>query len=307
MLYNTPLRLDTIAAYHRLMRLPAPEHPLISVIRFEDIRRQSGPQPPGIVNDFYCIALKRTFNARMRYGQQDVDFDAGVLLFLAPGQVIAFRDTPENDDFRHTDWLLMIHPDFLWNTSLTTRIGQYDYFDYSVHEALHLSEKEEHLVIGTMGQIAHEYRSNLDRYSKAVIIAQLELLLTYAERFYQQQFLTREKVHYDLLICLETLLTDYLRSEALTHRGLPTVSYVAEALHLSPSYLSCLLTGLTGQSTQQYIHDKLIALAKEKLTTTSLTVSEIAFDLGFEHPQSFSKLFKSNTAVSPLAFRQSFN
>ena len=303
---TAPLQIDSIAAYHRLVGLPAPEHPLVSVVRFEDIRRNGRKPPSGIVNGFYSIALKRNFNARLRYGQQDIDFDAGVLLFIAPGQVITTHGA-EEADFRHTGWLLMLHPDLLWNTALARKIGRYEFFGYQVNEALHLSDKEEQVLVATLQQITHEYRGNLDRFSKDVIIAHVELLLTYAERFYQRQFITREKAHHDVLIRLDELLTACFREETPGERGIPTVAYVADALHLSPNYLSRLLSGLTGRTTQQFIHDKLIGLAKERLSTTRLSVTEIAYGLGFEHPQSFSKLFKAKTEVSPLEFRQSFN
>ncbi|HLZ16533.1 MAG TPA: helix-turn-helix transcriptional regulator, partial [Cyclobacteriaceae bacterium] len=183
----------------------------------------------------------------------------------------------------------------------------YEYFGYSVHEALFLSEKEEATIISIMQNILQEYQANIDKFSQGIIIAQLELLFSYAERFYHRQFITRKIANHKILNRLEDILAKYFDSEALIEKGLPTVQYVAETLHVSPNYLSGLLKVLTGQSTQQHIHDKLIDKAKEKLSTTDLSVSEIAYELGFEHPQSFSKLFKIKTNLSPLKFRQSFN
>lgn len=203
--------------------------------------------------------------------------------------------------------MLLIHPDFLWNSSLAKAIKQYEFFDYSVHEALFLSEKEEAIITGMMKIIDQEYHSNIDKFSQDIIIAQLELLLKYAERFYQRQFITRKITNHKILSRLEDIIADYFNSDDLLKKGLPTVHYVAETLHISPTYLSGLLKALTGQSTQQHIHDKLIEKAKEKLSATDLSVSEIAYALGFEHPQSFSKLFKTKTNLSPLEFRQSFN
>ena len=202
---------------------------------------------------------------------------------------------------------MLVHPDFLWNTPLAKTIKQYEYFSYSVNEALHLSEKEEAMIIGIMRNVEQEYHSNIDKFSQDVIIAQLELLLTYAERFYQRQFITRKITNHRILNRLEDILTEYFNSDVLVKKGLPTVQYIAETLNVSPNYLSGLLKVLTGQSTQQHIHDKLIEKAKEKLSTTDLSVSEIAYELGFEYPQSFSKLFKTKTNLSPLEFRQSFN
>ncbi|ARK10204.1 helix-turn-helix transcriptional regulator [Fibrella sp. ES10-3-2-2] len=299
-----PLRLKTITEYHQSRHLPKPEHPLISVINFESIKGFSCEKSTSIVQDFYSIALKRNFNGKMKYGQQAYDFDEGVLIFVSPGQVFTIEAQAE---LSHTGWLLLVHPDFLWNTPLAKKIRQYDYFSYAVHEALHLSDKEETMISGLMQQIAQEYHSPIDTFSQDVIIAQLELMLTYADRFYHRQFVTRKITNYQLLDRLETVLTDYINSDALAKRGLPTVQFVADALNVSPNYLSGLLKVLTGQSTQQHIHDKLIEKAKERLSTTELTVTEIAYELGFEHSQSFSKLFKSKTAQSPLAFRQSFN
>jgi AraC-like DNA-binding protein len=299
-----PLRIKTITDYHQLRDLPKPEHPLISVVNFDDIKRLDCDKSTSIIQDFYTIALKRNFNGKMKYGQQEYDFDEGLMIFISPGQVFTIEADAE---LTHTGWLLLIHPDFLWNTPLAKKIKQYEYFSYAVHEALHLSEKEETIVTGIIENLNQEYRSNIDTFSQDVLIAQLDLLLTYADRFYHRQFITRKIANHKLLNRLEAILADYFTSGALVANGLPTVQYVADALHVSPNYLSALLKMLTGQSTQQHIHDKLIATAKEKLSTTDLTVNEIAYDLGFEHAQSFSKLFRSKTNLSPLEFRNSFN
>ncbi|TDE15632.1 helix-turn-helix domain-containing protein [Dyadobacter psychrotolerans] len=299
-----PYRLRTISEWHQFRYLPKPEHPLISVVNFADVKRLREDEPRSIVNEFYSIALKRSPNAKMKYGQQEYDFEEGVMFFISPGQVFSIE---AEGDIKHTGWSLLIHPDFLWNTPLAQKIKQYEYFSYSVHEALHLSEKEETMIAGIIQNIEQEYHSNIDKFSQDVIIAQLELLFTYAERFYQRQFITRKITNHAILNRLESILKDYFNSDSLAKKGLPTVQYVAETLNLSPNYLSGLLKVLTGQSTQQHIHDKLIEKAKEQLSVTGLSVSEIAYELGFEHPQSFSKLFKTKTNLSPLEFRQSFN
>ena len=299
------LRFKTISDYHKVMNLPKPEHPLISVINFEDIKPDFNSKPVNLVFDFYSVSLKRNFNAKMRYGQQQYDFDEGILFFMSPKQVFGI-EINEGETPKHSGLMLLIHPDFLWNTSLAKKIKQYEYFDYSVNEALFLSDKEEAMVIGVMQNIAQEYHSNIDKYSQDVIIAQIELLLTYAERFYHRQFITRKIANHKILERLEDILTTYFNEGSLAEKGLPTVHDVAGKLNVSPNYLTGLLKTLTGQSTQQHIHDKLIEKAKEKLSTTELSVSEIAYELGFEHSQSFSKLFKSKTNVSPLEFRHSF-
>jgi AraC-like DNA-binding protein len=298
-----PLRIKTISEFHQFRDLPKPEHPLVSVYNFEDLKYLND-EPKSLILDFYSIALKRNSNAKMKYGQQEYDFNEGVLMFISPGQVFSIEG---NAELQHTGWSLLIHPDFLWNTPLAKKIKQYEYFGYAVHEALHLSEKEEKMLIGIIKNIRQEYQSNIDKFSQDVIIAQIELFLTYAERFYNRQFITRKISNHQILERLEKLLEDYFIDDSLVKKGLPTVQSIAENLNISPNYLSGLLKLHTGQSTQHHIHNKLIEKAKEKLSTTDLSISEIAFELGFEHQQSFSKLFKTKTNVSPLEFRQSFN
>jgi len=301
-----PYRIKTISEYHQLMGLPKPEHPLVSLINFENIKGMPDNKATNVMFDFYSISLKRNFNGRFKYGQQQYDFDEGIMFFISPGQVFGI-EIEENQELRHTGWMLLLHPDFLWNTPLAKSIKQYEYFSYSVHEALFLSEKEENTVMGLMQNIEHEYHSNIDKFSQDIIIAQIELLFNYADRFYHRQFITRKITNHQVLNKLEDVLARYFNSDALAKQGLPSVAYIAGELNVSPGYLSGLLKTLTGQSTQQHIHDKLIEKAKQQLSTTALSVSEIAYELGFEHPQSFSKLFKTKTNLSPLEFRQSFN
>jgi len=304
MKHAQPYRIKTITAFHQYRNLAKPDHPLISVINFEDIKYLREDEPTRLLLDFYSIALKRNLNGKIKYGQQEYDFDEGTMFFISPGQVFSIEGEQK---MQHVGWLLLIHPDFLWNTPLAKTITQYEYFSYSVSEALHLSEKEETTIINIIQHIEHEYHSNIDKFSQHIIIAQLELLLTYAERFYQRQFITRKITNHQLLERMEDLLAAYFNSDKLGNKGLPTVQYIAGALNVSPNYLSSLLKSLTGKSTQQHIHDKLIEKAKERLSTTGLSVSEIAYELGFEHSQSFSKLFKAKTKLSPLEFRRSFN
>lgn len=299
-----PYHIKTIQEFHRLRELPAPEHPLISIIDYSIINRL--PDVTSWTQHFYSISLKRTTNTKIKYGQQVYDFDRGVLFFMAPNQV--FSISGNNDEPpQHTGWLLLMHPDFFWNTSLAKTIKQYDFFDYSVNEALFLSEKEETIINGIIENIHREYHCNIDKFSQQIIIAQLETLLGYSQRFYNRQFITRKKSNHQILNRLDALLTDYFNSEQLVKNGLPGVEYICYHLHVSPGYLRGLLKSLTGLSTQEHIHNRVIEKAKEKLSTTSLSVSEIAYELGFERPQSFSRLFKIKTQLSPLEFRQSFH
>lgn len=301
-----PLRIKTISQYHQLMGLPKPQHPLVSVVNLADVKHPPGYHQTSLVFDYYSIAVKRNVGVKFKYGQQAYDFDEGILFFIAPNQVFGI-EVDKDQDYKKSGWMLLIHPDFLWNTPLAKAIKHYEYFDYAVHEALHLSDKEETTIMGIIQNIEQEYNSNIDKFSQGIIIAQLELLFNFANRFYHRQFITRKITNHKILDRLETLITDYFNSDDLIKKGLPSVQYIADALNVSPTYLSGLLTVLTGQSTQQHIHDKLIEKAKEKLSTTALSVSEIAYELGFEHPQSFSKLFKTKTNYSPVEFRQSFN
>jgi len=301
-----PYRIKTITDYHRLLGLPKPEHPLVSVINIASFEPPVIDVPVSLIFDFYCISLKRNLNVSIKYGQQSCDFDEGRLFCMSPGQVWGL-EVDKEPTHTPSGWMILIHPDFLWNTPLAKTIKQYGYFSYSVYEALYLSDKEETLMTGIVRYIEQEYHATIDKFSQPVIIAQLEVILTYADRFYQRQFLTRKISSHQLVSRVDDLLMDYFNSESLAEHGLPTVGYVADQLNVSPGYLSELLKVLTGQNTQQHIHDKLIEKAKEQLSTTSLSVSEIAYALGFEHLPSFSKLFKAKTNRSPLAFRQSFN
>lgn len=302
----SPHQIKTIGEYHNLMGLPKPQHPLISVVKFEDMNPKSGNRIKSIVNGFYSIALKKTFKAKLKYGQQAYDFTEGILAFIAPNQIISVV-MEEDGSIEHSGWLLIFHPDFLWNTPLAKKIKQYDFFGYDLTEALHLSEKEEIMLTDIMQNINQEYNSNIDKFSQDVIIAQLELFLTYSERFYHRQFITRKISNHTILVKLENLLIAYFKQNNLAEKGLPTVQYISAELNISPNYLSRLLKTLTGQSTKQFIQDKLIDLAKEKLSTTDLSVNEIAYKMGFEYPQSFSKLFKTKTNLTPIEFRNSFN
>ncbi|TGE03755.1 helix-turn-helix domain-containing protein [Hymenobacter fodinae] len=302
---NAPLRFASLSDAHRALGLPKPSHPLISLVN-------SATAPaPGVrpeqfhVLSFYKISYRPKLSGKLRYGQGYYDFDEGGLLFAAPNQIIGGAQEP--GEGACSLYTLLIHPDFLAPYPLAKKIRHYGFFTYSANEALHVSEKEKELLLALFGTIEEELASRLDEFSQDVVIAQLELLLTYANRFYKRQFLTRKAVHSDLLQQLEEILADCFSSEDLPSRGIPTVQYLAQRLHVSPSYLSDMLRTLTGQSAQQHIHDKLIEQAKEKLATTALSVSEVAYALGFEHPQSFSRFFKTKTALSPLAFRQSFH
>jgi AraC-like DNA-binding protein len=301
---NAPYVIHSISEAHRLLGLPKPEHPLVSMVDLSSLRDTCHHLVGSYVYSFYSICIKKDFNGKLKYGQNFYDFDEGIMTFFSPGQVIA---TDATEEVALNGWWLLVDPDFIRNYALAKKIKEYGFFSYAVREALHLSEKEEAMIAGIMQNIEQEYRSAIDTFSQDVMISHIELLLNYANRFYNRQFITRKNANTDLLVKLEDLLNDYFEKNRSLEFGLPTVHYISEQLNVSPNYLSDVLRSQTGQSTQHHIQNKVLEKAKEILTTTSLSVSEIAYQLGFEYPQSFSKLFKTKMHISPLVFRNSFN
>ncbi|MCQ9635902.1 helix-turn-helix transcriptional regulator [Chryseobacterium sp. WG14] len=301
-----PVRFNSISDFHAFCSLSNPEHPLISLIDYSKVRYAVDYEELKWIQNFYSIGLKKNVSPKFNYGQQQYDFDSGVLCFVSPQQFLSLEINPDVK-VEPTGFLLLIHPDFLWNTSLTKKIKTYDFFSYQVKEALFLSDKEEEILVNILKNIEREYQSNTDRFTQELIIAQIELLLIYSERFYERQFFTRKKSSHELLFKFEDILSQYFEGGNLLENGIPSVKCIAEQMNISPNYLGTLLRLHTQQNTQQHIQNKLIDSAKERLSTTSLSVSEIAYELGFEHPQSFSKLFKQKTNQSPGEFRKLFN
>lgn len=298
-------KIQTLSEFHRMRGLPSPLHPMISLVDYSQAKILPENIGERWLLNFYSIGLKRNVGT-LRYGQQEYDFDEGLMSFISPGQILSIQPNFK-PKMKPSGWLLLIHPDFFGNSALATKIKQYEFFGYAINEALFLSEKEENTIISIFKNIKQEYDSNIDNFSQNIIIAQIELLLSYAERFYKRQFITRKIGNHEILGRLEIVLTDYFNGQDIIDKGLPAVQYIADTLNISPTYLSSLLKTLTGQTTQQHIHEKLIEKAKEKLSTTQLSINEIAYAMGFEYSQSFSKLFKAKTEMTPLEFRQSFN
>ncbi|WP_293310161.1 helix-turn-helix domain-containing protein [Pedobacter sp. UBA5917] len=298
------IRFISISESHQAFGLPAPQHPLISLVHFNEKNPFNTDMAPIYdVLSFYKITFITKNSGRLKYGQDYYDYNEGSMLFLAPNQLVG---TVEYNRETH-GYILLIHPDFLLGHPLAKKIRQYGYFSYSSNEALHISDAERAIILSVYRIMEQELNSRVDEFSQEVIIAQIELMLSYVNRFYKRQFITRKAVNNDILQKTETILDDYLNSHESLHLGVPTVQYLSDQLNISTGYLSDMLRSLIGKNAQQYIHEKLIEKAKERLTTTELTISEIAYELGFEHPQSFSKLFKAKTSLSPLEFRQSFN
>ncbi|OWP64027.1 AraC family transcriptional regulator [Hymenobacter amundsenii] len=296
--------LATVSDYTRFYGLPAPAHPLLTLIDLGKAREQAGgldltTMLGPVVLQLYTVFLKRGLNGPLYYGHQSYDFREGVLGFSAPGQV--FQVDEVSDTSLLTGWMLVFHPDLLARYPLAQKIAGYSFFSYEVHEALHLSAQEETLLDSLLHGLRLEYERPIDAFSHDVLISQLEVLLNYANRFYHRQFLTRRTPEHDLLNRFETLLRGYFAQDG--QLALPTVQFFADALHVSPAYLGDMLRTLTGQTTQQHIHHQLMEKAKQLLLTTSLSINETAFQLGFEYPHYFSRLFKSKTGLSPGAFR----
>ncbi|WP_316809336.1 helix-turn-helix transcriptional regulator [Pedobacter agri] len=301
-----PYRIKTIKEYHKILGAGNPEHPMISVIDLAEIIPYRSEESIRVIFDFYIISLKKVElgNVEYGYGQQKYDFDDGILFFISPNQIFSFK---ADEDFRSSGTMLLIHPDFLWGNPLAKTIKKYEFFTYAINEALFVSDRERLVLDSFIKNIEQEYHSYIDKFSESIIISQIESFLNYSNRFYMRQFLTRKISGSQILDKLEKILNDYFNDEDIIDKGLPSVQYIAGLLNCSPNYLSNTLKTLTGRNTQQHIHEKIIEKAKEKLSTTTLTVGEIAFELGFEYPQSFSKLFKSKTDHSPVQFRESFN
>ncbi len=299
---NQLLKIESLTQLHRVLGVSKPVHPLVSLVKLEEVKITPGTLPEFLVLNFYKVAYKMDLNGSMKYGQNYYDFGEGGLVFTAPNQPFQSPDAATKSGY-----LLFIHPDFLLSYQLAKKINQYGFFSYGANEALHLSEHEKATIISILKIIQEELNGRIDDFSQEIVIAQIELLLSYSQRFYKRQFITRKAVNSELLYKLNEILDDYFCNEKPLEQGLPTVQYLASQVNLSPSYLSDMLRSLTGQNAQQHIHYKLIEKAKELLSTTHLTVSEVAYQLGFEHPQSFNKLFKIKAKLSPLAFRQSFN
>ncbi len=302
---KTPTKVASISALHQFLGLKSPSNPLISVFNFDDVKLAEETILSTVITDFYVIALKKDCaGGKCKYGQNYYDFDEGIMYFIAPNQVLQFEDVVLN---AVKGFVMVVHPDFLQGYPLATTIKEYGYFSYNTNEALFLSEKEEKSVLDIVENVEGEINANMDSFTQDLLVSNIDLLLKYCDRFYNRQFLTRKKVNNDLLTKLESLLDDYFKNDMLLQEGIPTVQYIASQLHLSPNYLSDMLRVQTGQTTQQHVQNRIIEKAKELLSTTNLSVSEIAYQLGFEHPQSFHRLFKKYIAQSPLDYRASFN
>jgi AraC-like DNA-binding protein len=293
------INIGSISDLHNLVKRPQPRHPLISVIDHTDFYAEKPKDDSLYMFGFYTISCKK-FEGLLHYGKSQYDFREGSLMFTAPGQVIGAGPDCKVDE----GWALFIHPDLLHGSALGKKMHQYSFFHYEVNEALHISEEENKIIKDCVDKIAREYMHAIDKHTQGLIVSNVELLLNYCSRFYDRQFYTRAKVNSDVVQRFEVLLKDYFGQQSLIEAGLPPVTYFASKLNLSPNYLSDLLQKSTGKSTVEHIHLELVEKAKSLLWGTPGSISEIAYELGFEHPSHFTKIFKAKTGKSPSEFRE---
>jgi len=299
MMKDNVYRVATISELHTLAGFEKPKHPLVSVIDYSKVNVVNAPESGSFICSFYAVNFKK--NCRFIYGRQPFDHKEGTLHCTAPEQIITFDR--ERDALSAEGWGLYFHPELIRNSALGRKIHEYSFFSYAENEALHLSEDEKQTLLTILKQMENEYNTNIDHYSHELILTSIELLLNYCKRFYGRQFITRTNQNKDTIVRFEEFLRDYFNSPELKNYGLPTVKYCAEAMNLSPNYFSDLLKSETGKNTQEQIHYYLLEKAKTLLVSSFKNINEIAYELGFEYPQNFSKLFKRKVGITPTEFR----
>jgi AraC-like DNA-binding protein len=295
---NKFVELQSISEVHRQFGYDKPKHPLVSLVDLSKIKTETIAEDAFYQMSLYSISCKH-YEGVFKYGKSHYDFNDGTLMFTAPHQVINASHDPQIQD----GWGLFFHPDLINGTSLSKKINEYSFFNYEANEALHISDDEKLILKDCVKKIEKEYSQNIDKHTQGLIVSNIELLLNYCDRFYDRQFLTRNKVSKDIVQRFEHLLNDYFSTEELTNTGLPDVKFFASQLNLSPNYLSDLLNRFTGKTTQEHIHLKLVDTAKSLLWSTEKSISEIAYELGFQYPSHFTKVFKTKTGLTPQQYR----
>ena len=295
------IEINSISQIHAAINHEKPRHPLVTVIDFSKVEHKSvGGHKMKI--GFYGVMLKnKVAEGKFRYGREYYDFQDGTILFLAPEQVVQFDEDADTDNME--GWGLFFHPDFLRRSSLAEKMKDYSFFSYEANEALHLSDQEKQTLADCIHKIEVELAQNIDVHSQTLILSNIELLLNYCNRYYGRQFITRSHINKDVVSKFERLLTQYFDAEIAKDQGLPSVAHLAAQLNLSPNYLSDLLKRDTGKNAQEHIHYHLIEKAKTLLLNSNGTISEVAYNLGFEYPQYFSKIFKLKTGMTPVEYR----
>jgi AraC-like DNA-binding protein len=296
-------QVNSISQAHQAMGLPAPKHPLVSVVQTKHFNSKLDLSGVKIINNLYQITLKQLGCGNLFYGKNSYDYEAGTLVFTSPGQVTVFEGKMPTDSDSDEGWILAFHPDLIRKSNLAEKIHHYSFFHYDVNEALHLSEEELNTIDDLLDKIVKEYSQNLDKHSQNLIISNIELLLDYCTRFFDRQFYTRTNLNTDVVSKFERLLKAYYQTDLVKELGIPNVQYLARELNFSSNYLSDLIKKETGKTAQEHIHLFLIERAKNTLLNSSQSISEIGYSLGFEYPQHFSNLFKAKTGCSPSEYR----
>lgn len=294
--------IDSISQAHQVAGLPAPKHPLVSVAYPKDFRPSMDFKGLKVIHNLYQITLKQPGCGNLMYGKNSYDYEEGTLVFTAPGQATSFEEE-FTEDASLDGWTLAFHPDLILRSALAEKIDRFTFFSYDVNEALHISEQERQTIEEILDKIIKEYSQNLDRHSQNLIVSNIELLLDYCLRFYERQFYTRANLNSDVVSRFERLLKGYYDAGKPNEAGIPSVSYCAKSLGFSPNYMSDLLKKETGKTAQEHIHLFIVDKAKNALLNSTMSISEIGYDLGFEYPQHFSNLFKNKTGYSPKEFR----
>lgn len=299
------ITVNSIGEVHQLFELPKPKHPLISIIYHSDELEEKFQQLSSVkcVLNLYSVMFKEGCTGSLNYGRGSYDFEEGSMVFLAPGQVIQPNEMEQDQSEDNKGWTLIFHPDLIRRSNLGQNIDDYSFFNYDVNEALHLSDQEKISVSEIIHKIEAELNGNIDKHSQKLIVSNIELLLDYSTRYYDRQFYTRTNQSNDLVAKFEKYLKVYFNSGLASEKGLPSVRSCGEELGLSPNYLSDLLKKETGVNAHDHIHHAIINRAKTELLKGQNSVSSIAYDLGFEYPQHFSKLFKNKTGMSPKDYR----
>lgn len=293
------LKIESISQLHELLGYEKPSHPLITVLDPQKLVAPDNIKDMRVVSNFYAVWLKTT-DCGIAYGRNHYDFEEGALVFTAPQQVVSVSGEVAEDE---AGWMLFFHPDLIRATDLGKKIGTYTFFSYETHEALHLSDTEKATILQCINNIKNEYEQRIDDHSQSVIVANIELLLNYCSRYYARQFNTRTTTNKDTLTRFEQALHHYFKSKELLEQGLPSVQYLAEQVHLSADYLSDLLKKETGRSAKDHINDFVVEQAKYLLLNSQDTISGVAYELGFNYPHYFSRLFKAKTGQTPKEFR----
>ena len=295
------IKIKTISQVHEFFGLESPKHPLVSIIPINDqITNFNFGEATYLVN-LYQISLKLGIQGSLLYGRNSYDFEEGTIVFTRPNQAIKIEN---NEDYQGSSgWTLMFHPDLIRKSELANYIDSYSFFAYDTSEALHLSGQERDSLSHLVSKIEQEYNQHIDKHSQELIIANIELLLKYCKRYYDRQFFTRSNLNKDIISKFEQVIKNYYHTNQALEYGVLTVNYCATQLNTSPNYLGDLLKNETGKNAKEHIQDYLIEKAKNQIINSNENISEIAYSLGFEHPQSFNKLFKAKTGMSPTKYR----